>query len=285
VLLVVLGVLGVLVTALLLAAGVRVELAPSTLAPAKGSRATTRLGVAGLAVTLLVLAFFLILARSWVAGLATPLPDSISFPESVRIVAATWIPPLVAVPAQLAVAALAGLGIGVLRPLGRRSEWLLLIFAPGLFINPLLLLTGRLPTAISDGRSAESDLPIPVLVGIPAIYIFTFVLAGLRRAWDADPRSRSWTFVTGASTVGLTFVVSWVVQAQTLTWANSVAVGPGPGNGQLTLYRLSNEFVDLPQQLATPVPLMVLLAAVAAAAMIGMDRLRLGVGRSEAASS
>jgi hypothetical protein len=191
----------------------------------------------------------------------------------------------VAVPAQLAVAALAGLGIGVLRPLGRRSEWLLLIFAPGLFINPLLLLTGRLPTAISDGRSAESDLPIPVLVGIPAIYIFTFVLAGLRRAWDADPRSRSWTFVTGASTVGLTFVVSWVVQAQTLTWANSVAVGPGPGNGQLTLYRLSNEFVDLPQQLATPVPLLVLLAAVAAAAMIGMDRLRLGVGRSEAASS
>jgi hypothetical protein len=233
----------------------------------------------------LVLAAFLILARSWVAGLATPLPDSISFPEAARIVAATWVPPLVAVPAQLAVAALAGFGIGVLRPLGRRSEWLLLILAPGLFINPLLLLTGRLPIALSDGWPAEANLPMPVLIGIPAVYIFTFVLAGLRRAWDADPQSRSWTFVTGASTVGLTFVVSWVVQAQTLHWANSVAVGPGPGNGQLTLYRLANESVDLAQQLATPVPLLVVLAAVAAAAMIGMDRLRLRVGRSGAASS
>ena len=38
---------------------------------------------------------------------------------------------------------------------------------------------------------------------------------------------------------------------------------------------------DLPQQLATPVPLLAILAAMAAAAIIGMDRLRVRVGRSE----
>ena len=63
----------------------------------------------------------------------------------------------------------------------------------------------------------------PLWVSIPAVYVFTFVAAGLRRAWDADPPVRSSVIVSGLATVVLAFVVSWVVQAQTVTWNLVVA--------------------------------------------------------------
>jgi hypothetical protein len=65
-------------------------------------------------------------------------------------------------------------------------------------------------------------------------------------------------------------LVLWVVQAQTVTWNLIGTIDPERLNGPLALLRLASAFTGdgLPQQLATPLPLLVLLAAVAATAII-----------------
>ena len=290
VLLGILAVLGVLVTVVLLAAGLRVEVTPEmprgtvTYGPVAGKRrGSTGLGGVALVLAVLVLVVFLILARDWVAGLFVSLPPAIPFADATRIVVNTWVPPFVAVLVQVLVGALAGFGIGWLRPLGRGSEWLLLVFAPGLFVALTPLLVARFVAAIDGGSLGGSSLVPPLWVSIPAVYVFTFVAAGLRRAWDADPSVRSSVMVSGLATVALVFVVSWVVQAQTVTWNLVVAQNPERASGPLTLARLASTVFGeaLPQQLATPVPLLAILAAVAAAATIGMDQVRVQVGRTE----
>ena len=59
---------------------------------------------------------------------------------SERVWANTLVPPAMSIfLLQLPIAYLGALGIGALRPLGRWSEWLLLPFAPWLFITALPL--------------------------------------------------------------------------------------------------------------------------------------------------
>lgn len=280
VLLVLLALLGVVVTVLLLTARVRVELAPRTPPGAPGPTGNSGLGAVALLLTVVVLVGFLVLAREWVAGLFAPLPSALSFDEAVRAAVNSWIPSLAATLIQVVVGALAGVGVGWLRPAGRGSEWLLLLFAPGLFVTLTPLLIAKFVGAIDRGSFGESWVP-PLLVSIPAIYVCTFLAAGLRRAWEADRLGRARAVLSGLAAVTLVFVVLWVVQAQTVTWNLVSATDPDRFGGPLTLARLASTFTgeSLPQQLATPIPLLAVLAAVAAAAITGMDRLRVRVGR------
>jgi ABC-type sugar transport system permease subunit len=289
VLLVILGVLGLLVTVLLLAVGARVELTPpryraradaSGPAPGTGTGPTAG-GAVAVVLALLVLVAFLVLAREWVAGLFAPLPASLSFDEAMRIGINTWVPPLLAVLAQVLVGALAGVGIGWLRPAGRRSEWLLLLFAPGLFVTLTPLLIAKFMAATEAGTFGERSVLPPLLVSIPLVYLFTFVAAGLRRGWDRDPARRGRVVVTGVAVITVTVVVLWVVQAQSITWNLISATDPDRANGPLTLVRLASALAGdgIPQQLATPIPLLAVLAAVAAVGISGLDRLRIRVGK------
>lgn len=292
VLLVVLALLGVLVTVVLLAVGARVELTPArprVRTNAHGPAPDPQAGRAGpgraaLGLALLVLVAFLVLARGWVGGLFASLPSSLSFDQALRIGVSTWVPPLLATIAQVVVSGLAGFGIGWLRPAGRRSEWLLLLFAPGLFVTLTPLLIAKFVAATRAGTFGEGSLLPPLLVSIPLVYVFTFVAAGLRRGWDLNPAKRGRVLVTALAVVVVASVVLWVLQAQSITWNLINSADPDQLGGPLTLVRLASALTGdgLPQQLATPIPLLAVLAAVAAVGITGLDRLRLRVGRATA---
>lgn len=293
VLLVILALSGVLVTVVLLVIGARVELTAArprvradTYGPVPGARAA-RAGLGGVALglALLVLVVFLVLAREWVFGLFTSLPAALSFDDALRIGVNTWVPSLLAAVAQVVAGALAGFGIGWLRPAGRRSEWLLLLFAPGLFVTLTPLLIAKFVAATRAGSFGEGSLLPPLLVSIPLVYVFTFVAAGLRRGWDLNPAKRGRVAVTALAVVVVASVVVWVVQAQSITWNLISTTDPDQSSGPLTLVRLASASSGdgLPQQLATPIPLLAVLAAVAAVGMTGLDRLRLRVGRVQQA--
>jgi hypothetical protein len=64
---------------------------------------------------------------------------------------------------------------------GRRSEWLLLLFAPALFVALTPLLTAKFVGLVSSGSAPEASLVPPLFVGVPALFIFTLVAGGLRR--------------------------------------------------------------------------------------------------------
>ena len=134
------------------------------------------------------------------------------------------------------------------------SEALLLLFAPGLFVGLTPLLTAKYLAAAAAVRFAEISLVTPMLLSVPAVFVFTFVFAGLRRAWVRDRAARVQVLLTGLSTVLLVAVLSWVVQAQTVTWNLVVAANSSRVAGPLLLGRLraGDPLAPLPQQLATP---------------------------------
>jgi hypothetical protein len=191
VLLGVLVVLGLAAVALIIATGTRIEVDPpsrrATPEEPTGRRARAMaLGGAGLVAVLAVTAYGL---WPWLSGIgrtdlgeaAAGLPGAT--PSRVRL--NTWSPALVSAAVGVALAALAGFGIGALRPLGRWSELLLLPFAPWLFVG-----TG--PLAIANFRAAFDDGEVNTFVGllspswlpIPALLVFTLLARGLRRRWE-----------------------------------------------------------------------------------------------------
>ena len=70
------------------------------------------------------------------------------------------------------------------------------------------------------------------------MFVFTFVFAGLRRAWARDRAARVQVLLTGLSTVLLVAVLSWVVQAQTVTWNLVLAANSSRVAGPVLLGRL-----------------------------------------------
>lgn len=103
-----------------------------------------------------------------------------------RIHLNTWLPPVLGAAVSVGIAFLAALGIGGLRPMGRRSEWLLLPFAPWLFV-------GVGPLAVADYVNAR-DLGLvgdfaalfpPILISVPALVILTLFCRGHSAKWRA----------------------------------------------------------------------------------------------------
>jgi len=91
----------------------------------------------------------------------------------------TFVSPLVTATLQVLIAYLTALSIGALRPLGKRSEWLLLLFSPWLFITVLPL---SLVNFMADQKAGLLDtLPgalSPILFSIPALFILTIFFTG-----------------------------------------------------------------------------------------------------------
>lgn len=87
---------------------------------------------------------------------------------------------------QLPIAYLAALGIGALRPLGRRSEWLLLPFSPWLFVTagPLSIAAYR---RLSEAGQLNTTLALvpPPLLNVPLLFILTLFFKGQEAKWRA----------------------------------------------------------------------------------------------------
>ena len=97
---------------------------------------------------------------------------------SEQIAVQTWLPSGQVAAIQVVVAALAGAGIGLCRPLGTASSWLLLPFLPWLFVGEGPLLVAHL-TATYDPELGAVDSPWypPVWVNVALMVLFT-LLAG-----------------------------------------------------------------------------------------------------------
>jgi len=255
-----LAVPGIAAAALLVWQRVRLDVAPP-----ERSGPPSRVAALVLAAGLLgLLAVVVAGHRPWFARIGDLGPDP------ARTLLVTWLPPLVSTVVGVSLATLAAFGIGALRPLGRWSELLLLPFAPWLFVGvgPLV------PRAVFFRRHLGIldewwALIPPTWLAIPALFLLTLVFAGL-----ADRADR---VVAALPMVGLAFVATWVVQAQSLAWPLAMFGSGDRWPAPVAIYA-GLEDGSSPVGLAEPLPLLLVLflAAVAAQVWYG-DRLSLRV--------
>ncbi|MEV4804604.1 sugar ABC transporter permease [Nonomuraea sp. NPDC049421] len=148
-------------------------------------RAVTPAGVAiGIAASAVVVVAAFVLAWPWMDGVLASRAGAAS---SLRAQVNTWVPAVVGALVSVGVAYLAALGIGGLRPLGRASEWLLLIFAPWLFV-------GAGPFNVANWQNVRNlglidtfpALIPPLLVSVPALLVLTLLCKGLAERTDRD---------------------------------------------------------------------------------------------------
>ncbi|MEV5765024.1 sugar ABC transporter permease [Micromonospora sp. NPDC052213] len=252
-----------------------------------GARNPVALGLlaVGLLAFLGVLAYVL---APWLRALtaeAALLPSGVS---TGQVQVNTWLPPLIPAVVGVGVAALAGFGIGGLRPLGRASELLLLPFAPWLFV-------GDGPLAIAHFvRAREADqlntfvgLIPPGWLCIPALVLFTLFFRGQRERWEAGGGFGSSMLLPALPMLAGAGLLSWLVDAQSWLWPQLVVadVRHAPA-ANLVLLRLAESFGDpeatrglVAQVLPLPM-LLLFLAAFVALQLLYLDRLVIGAGPS-----
>lgn len=275
VLLGILGVLGTIAVVLLVATRARLLVAPGRRHPAVAPAPAPRPGPApgGLPPALAtVVAAVLLAGVVGVTGVAlwpvlrTVLGGETSAPLASPgdVTVRTVLPPLLAVLVQVPLAWLGGIGVGFLRPLGRWSEWLLLPFAPWLFVTtaPLAL------TYLGDTRESGSldSLPgqvPPILVSVPALILFTLLGAGQARVWAArraEGAAPAPAFVRAVllptlPAVALVAVAGFAAQAHALLWPLLTGLDPASTPASALLLRNVAAF-------RAPGPLLALLASV-----------------------
>lgn len=85
---------------------------------------------------------------------------------------------------QLPAAYLGALGLGVTRPLGRRSQWLLLLFSPWLFVTPMPLTFAAFQNLRELGIvDTFLALAPPLLLNIPMLFLLTLFFMGQEPKW------------------------------------------------------------------------------------------------------
>ncbi len=254
----VVGVLGLV--AMLVVLGSRVRLVVTD-AP------VPRSGVVGLVAVGAVLVGAVIVLLPVVTGPST-IPDG---PPSAQVVLNTWAPPAIGAVLQVVVAVAGGAAIGWCRPVGRHSLWLLLPFAPWLFLGPMPLAVPMIEQlrASSQLNTWFSLIPSPTLV-VPALVLFALLFAGLR---ERPGRALG---VVGAAAAGALALLT-LVQAQSLFRSYAVASSPELWGAPILLLsaaaRGSGE--DIPLGLLYPVPVLLVIAALGVLAQLGLRRVAL----------
>jgi ABC-type sugar transport system permease subunit len=241
-LLLILAVLGTVTTLLVIRAGTRMEIDDHLAPPppsATGRGRTVAIWVTSV-LTLVVLAGVIYAGIPWLRALvsSSEMPKGAGSPAAVF--ARTWLPSLASTAIGVTAAALAGYGIGAMRPLGRRSELLLLPFAPFLFvgIGPLALRAYAADATASRHSSVVGLIP-PTRLVIPALVVFTLLAKGLAEKehaqWRRTGIRHTWWRAFGEPALpmlGIIAVGTWVAQAQNLLWpllsaGTRYTTGPG----------------------------------------------------------
>jgi hypothetical protein len=243
--LLILAVLGVAAALILLRSGLRMEFDPTVRSVDDGPAPAgpRRLALAGTAAGVVALLVFIVLQLGpWLSGVATGTPELPAEFGALSVFTSTWLIPLGTALVQVLVAALAGFGIAVGRPFGRHSEWLLLAFAPWLFVGNGLLELPRLSTETEGLQPLIAYAP-PSWLGIPALFLFTLLFRGQAGHWG---RSRAtgqpYAFIRTMWPVlpmaVLATGVAWLIQAQDLVVPTLADAGQGVvPNAQLILSR------------------------------------------------
>lgn len=279
VILLVAGVLGLAATALLVAADVRLDFRTDP-----GPRTSGTTWVASLvaaAGSLLLLAGYLWAAHAWVVGLLSPQAPVVGQVHALRVAFITYALPLITVSVQVGTALLAGFGLGWLRPLGRHSEWLLLVYSPGLFVGLVPLLPVHLLSLFSShDTSTLLRLVPPLSVSVPMTVLFTLAFAGLRRAWF-QRQGRGRMLLTLLCLVVFVAALAELLWASAAGWSFASSTDVRNLSGPALLATISGQLAmgPLPQRLATPLPVLAVFCVVfAVAAAVGFHRLTLRCG-------
>lgn len=299
VLLLILAALGVAASLLIVTAGARFEVRDPFDPPRAAASHDRGRVIAGFVTVTLVIAVLCAVAYAglpWLRALVAggDMPKSGGSPAAVF--ARTWLPSLVSTAIGVGAAALAGYGIGAMRPLGHRSELLLLPFAPFLFvgIGPLALRAYAAGETASRHDSVIGLVP-PTRLVIPALFAFALLARGLAAREAELARNfgarRSWWRAYGEPALPMFAIIAvgtWVVQAQNLLWpllsaGTRFATGPGllafDQGGQPDVRDAP------PVSVALPAWLVILLIAGAIAAQVSyLDRIVLRVDEAAPAS-
>jgi ABC-type sugar transport system permease subunit len=145
---------------------------------------------------------------------------------------------------QLPLAYLAALGISALRPLGRRSEWLLLPFSPWLFVTLGPLSVAEFVSALKGGRlNTGVALASPLLLSVPMLFALALFFRGRVGPWRAARaagRSALGAFFGEVVIPSLPFalllaVIGMLVSDQELLWPLLAANRPELATGNVVL--------------------------------------------------
>jgi ABC-type glycerol-3-phosphate transport system permease component len=175
----------------------------------------------------------------------------------------SFVPPLVTATLQVLIAYLAALSIGALRPFGKRSDWILLLFSPWLFITvpPLSLayfIAAQKAGALDTLRATFS----PILFSIPALFILAIFFAGraaqLQQERIASESPQAPDFFRHFILPSLPLAaVLWLLllffNGQDIFWPLLVSVSPERYSLNLTLLRLVQMFSGSHEMLAAAV--------------------------------
>ncbi|MEU7762713.1 MULTISPECIES: sugar ABC transporter permease [Micromonospora] len=289
-LLVLLGLLGLAAVALILATRLRIEFDGWRDGPAV-REAESFAGRRPLLVALTAVALVVVLGVTvwaslpWLRNLSSDagrLPNGV---ETSTVFANTWVPPLMSTLVAVTVAALAGFGIGALRPLGRYSELLLVPFAPWLFVGvgPLAI-AGFERTEELDQLGMFLGLVPPVWLSVPALFAFTLLFRGQHARWRSGGDAGRTLLLPALPMFAVTALPTWLAHAQGTLWTTLVSRGPdsltAPGLVQMIANLRFGPEGELPLGLVLPLPMLLLFVVLFAALMIGyVDRLAIRTGR------
>ncbi|MEE3921810.1 hypothetical protein V2I01_36660 [Micromonospora sp. BRA006-A] len=282
-----LGLLGLAAAGLILATRLRIEFDGWRDGPA-AREAESHSGRRPLLVGLTAAALVVVLGVTvwaslpWLRNLSSGtgrLPNGV---ETSTVFANTWVPPLMSTLVAVTVAALAGFGIGALRPLGRYSELLLVPFAPWLFV-------GVGPLAVAGYERTEElgqlglflGLVPPVWLSVPALFAFTLLFRGRHARAGGTGRT---LLLPALPMLAVTALPTWLAHAQSPLWATLVSRGPDSLTAPVLVQTVAgNRFGaggELPLGLILPLPMLVLFVLLFAALMVGyLERLAIRVGR------
>jgi hypothetical protein len=224
-------------------------------------------------------------ARPWLDALSGSAPGSTAGTH-----ARTWGFAAIGALVSVVAAYLAALGISGLRPLGRHSEWLLLPFAPWLFVG-----TAPLSIAFFQSLREQGDLDTggglrpPILISIVSLVILAILCRGQSQRWQHQVAAGAPAGAAFARTVvlptlplaGFLFVITLLLNAQDLLWPLLVAFSPEHTTTPVALLQEQGRTGAVDFSVATATPwLAVVLAFVALAAIqvLHLDRMTAATG-------
>lgn len=272
------GLLGVVAMLALLLTRTRV--APAVEPPA----APPRSGPAGLVVAAIVLVLGLLLVGPFLLAGLTDVGAVAPDIRPTELAVRTWLPVALGTLLQVGVAVLGGAAIGLCRPAGSRSLWLLLPLAPWLFVGPGPLVLVDFVDASEAGLLGTwwGTVPRPVVV-VAAVVVLALLLD--RAAQQPGPRARA-QVATATAGIGALLLL---VQGQSLLPGLITGMGAEPGAPVTVLLRLGQYGLRIGEVepllgLLLPIPVFLLVAALGVLAQLGTRGLAVTTGDAVAAA-
>jgi ABC-type sugar transport system permease subunit len=286
-LLLLLAVLGVAAVLVVILTRLRVSVRPWR-APGSGSTVNAGAIVVALLALIAVVVVAVLMLGPWIDALGGSKPPEVPSDAGDR----TWSPALLSALVSVGVAYLGALGVSGLRPLGRHSEWLLMPFAPWLFVGAAPLGIEFFKSLQDDGALGEGAPFPPILVSLVSLVVLAVLCRGQAERWQQQtaagaPAAGSFFRTVVLPTLplaALLIVVAVFVNAQDLFWSLLTIRTPEEGTVPMLLFMVNSNLTTQDFSVASATPLMpVVLGFVALGAIqaLHLDRMTATVGRPD----